>query len=194
MDLTPFILKGMSWINYLDLIRDLLSTGKTTGPNQNEDLLHYTNLNLHRMERIEKTIVIDPKLVDLIKNIDEPQSWLVLTEAWCGDAAQNLPLFYKLSELNPLITLRFVLRDENLTLMDKFLTNGARAIPIVIAFQDNKTLWKWGPRPASLQQTVIAFKNQPTFTHEELKTHLHTWYAKNKTLDQQAELLEILSN
>ena len=187
-----YILKGMTYDVYLDLLKDLLSEGKTTGPNQDAGLFEYAKLNIQRMERIYKTLVITDELANIVKAINDKQTWICSTEGWCGDAAQSLPLFARLAELNSNITLKMVLRDENLELIDRYLTNGGRAIPIVIALQDGKELWKWGPRPASLQVIVDEFKQNPTVTFEELKTQLHTWYAKNKTVDQQNELLKLI--
>lgn len=187
-----YILKGMTYDVYLDLLKDLLSEGKTTGPNQDAGLFEYAKLNIQRMERIYKTVVITDELANKVKAINDKQTWICITEGWCGDAAQSLPLFARLAGLNSNITLKMVLRDENLELIDRYLTNGGRAIPIVIALQDGKELWKWGPRPASLQVIVDEFKQNPTVTFEELKTQLHTWYAKNKTVDQQNELLKLI--
>lgn len=188
-----YILKGMTYDVYLDLLKDLLSEGKTTGPNQDAGLFEYAKLNIQRLERIYKTVVITDELANKVKAINDKQTWICITEGWCGDAAQSLPLFARLAELNSNITLKMVLRDENLELIDRYLTNGGRAIPIVIALQDGKELWKWGPRPASLQVIVDEFKQNPTVTFEELKTQLHTWYAKNKTVDQQNELLKLIN-
>ncbi|MFN3446588.1 MAG: thioredoxin family protein [Bacteroidia bacterium] len=187
-----YILKGMTYSVYLDLLKDLLSEGKTTGPNQDSGLIEYAKLNIQRMERIYKTVVISDELADKVKAITEKQTWICITEGWCGDAAQSVPLFDRLAALNDNINLKIVLRDENLDLMDRYLTNGGRAIPIVIAIQNDKEIWKWGPRPASLQAVVDEFKQNPTVTFEELKTQLHTWYAKNKTVDQQNELLKLI--
>ena len=187
-----YILKGMTYDVYLDLLKDLLSEGKTTGPNQDAGLFEYAKLNIQRMERIYKTLVITDELANIVKAINDKQTWICITEGWCGDAAQSLPLFARLAELNSNITLKMVLRDENLELIDRYLTNGGRAIPVVIALQGGKELWKWGPRPASLQVIVDEFKQNPTVTFEELKTQLHTWYAKNKTVDQQNELLKLI--
>jgi hypothetical protein len=133
-----YILKGMTYDVYLDLLKDLLSEGKTTGPNQDPGLFEYAKLNIQRMERIYKTLVVTEQLADKVKAINEKQTWICITEGWCGDAAQSLPLFARLAELNSNITLKLVLRDENLELMDRHLTNGGRAIPIVIALQEGK--------------------------------------------------------
>ncbi|MBP9187410.1 MAG: thioredoxin family protein [Bacteroidia bacterium] len=185
-----YILKGMTYPVYVDLLKDLLTEGKTTGVNQDPHLFEYAKLNIQRMERIFKTVVVNEELANAVKAISEKQTWLCITEGWCGDAAQSVALFERLAELNDNITFKLVLRDENIELIDQYLTNGGRAIPMVIALQNGKEVWKWGPRPASLQKVVDTFKENPTVTLEDLKTQLHTWYAKNKTIDQQNELLE----
>lgn len=192
VDLEQYVMKGMSYEVYLALIKDLLSEGKTTGPNQDISFVEYTQLNLQRMERLNKTIAIGEDLQHLVKAIQIPQTWICITEAWCGDAAQNLPLFAVMANLNPLIKIRFVLRDENTALIDQYLTNGGRAIPVVIGVENGKEKWKWGPRPQTAQELVNKFKQHPEGTYEEMKTNLHTWYAKNKTMEQQLELLTVI--
>jgi hypothetical protein len=187
-----YILKGITHNVYIDLLKDLLSEGRTTGLNQDDGLIEYAKLNIQRMERIYKTVVINDELANKVKAITEKQTWICISEGWCGDAAQSIPLFERLAELNDNISFKIVLRDENLDLMDRNLTNGGRAIPIVIAIQNNQEIWKWGPRPKSLQAIVDEFKQNPTVTYEELKTQLHTWYAKNKTVDQQNELIKLI--
>src|SRR4051794_23250931 len=48
---------------------------------------------------------------------------IVLTEDWCGDAMLNNPVLLRVAEAAN-IEVRFVLRDQNLELMDQYLTNG----------------------------------------------------------------------
>ena len=67
-----------------------------------------------------------------MRNVKENWIWLILTEAWCGDAAQNIPTIEKIARENDRIKTLYLLRDENLELMDKYLTGGARAIPKLI--------------------------------------------------------------
>lgn len=188
-----YIRKALSYDAYVSLVKDLLSENSTTGINQTEDLVAYTKLNVQRMERLQKTVVISDDLQKAVQQIATPQTWLAITEGWCGDAAQNLPLFNALAKLNHNITFKLVLRDENLDLMEHYKTNGANAIPIVIAIScDNKQLWQWGPRPAEAQKIIIDLKKIHNGITEEVKTGLHTWYAKNKTIQLQHELLGLL--
>jgi hypothetical protein len=80
---------------------------------------------------------------------------IVLTEDWCGDAMLNVPILLRLAEATD-INVRMLLRDQNLTLMDQYLTNGkSRSIPIFIFIDENgNEVAKWGPRAKKLQQFV----------------------------------------
>ena len=59
--------------------------------------------------------------------------WLIITEGWCGDAAQCIPTIEKIAAESKNIETHYVLRDENLDLIDEYLTNNARSIPKLIA-------------------------------------------------------------
>ena len=77
---------------------------------------------------------------------------LVIAEDWCGDASNTVPIIARLVDLAPGLELRVLPRDENPELMDQYLTNGARSIPIVIALDESfRELGHWGPRPTQLQ-------------------------------------------
>lgn len=188
-----YIRKAISFEAYISLIKDLLSENRTTGPSQSDELVAYTKLNLQRMERLQKTIVIGDVLKKEVQKIKTPQTWLAITEGWCGDAAQNLPLFNALAVLNHNITFKLVLRDENLDLMERYKINGANAIPIVVAISNNKQLWHWGPRPVEAQKLIVELKKEHNMVTDEVKTKLHGWYAKNKTIQLQQELLQLVS-
>ena len=80
--------------------------------------------------------------------------------------------------------------------MDHFLTDGGRSIPKLILLDANtlQVLGDWGPRPAVAQRLSMDYKYKPT-PKEDYETHhqeLHTWYARNKTLDTQLELIDFL--
>ncbi|SDM13015.1 thioredoxin family protein [Sediminibacillus halophilus] len=80
---------------------------------------------------------------------------IVLTEDWCGDAMMNVPILFHLAERSEM-DIRLLARDQNLELMDQYLTNGkARSIPIFI-FIDGKgqEVAKWGPRAPEVQQFI----------------------------------------
>ncbi|WP_299160054.1 thioredoxin family protein [uncultured Tenacibaculum sp.] len=185
--------KAISYSEYRMLVKELLEQGKSTGVTQSDDLLNYSLLNDKRMKRLDKTIKISEETIAKIKDIKEPQTWLVLTEGWCGDAAQNLPVINKIAEENPNIQLKLVLRDENLELMDKFLTNGGRSIPKLIALdKENEIVNTWGPRPTVATKMVVDYKTEHGSLDAEFKKDLQVWYNKNKGNNVQEDILSIL--
>jgi tetratricopeptide (TPR) repeat protein len=189
-----YIEKSFSYNQYINLINDLLAQGKTTGPEQTPFLIEYTNMNLVRMNRLDKTINLNPELIGIINNIKNEYYWLVITEAWCGDAAQSIPIFNKITQYNPNIELRLILRDEEPELINNYLTNGTKSIPILICLDkfNLKEIFKWGPRPKELINFVNEFKKSPDFDKNELIKNIQIWYNKDNTQEIQKELTELL--
>jgi len=104
---------------------------------------------------------------------------LVLAEDWCGDASNTVPVLARLADLAPGVELRILRRDEYPELMDQYLTNGSRSIPIVIALdRDSRELGHWGPRPAELQSWVLAERARGT-PKEEIYPSVRKWYARD---------------
>ncbi|MGJ3235639.1 thioredoxin family protein [Marivirga sp.] len=183
--------KAIDYPAYRNLIKSLLAENKTTGPNHSEAMINYTFMNDRRMDRWDKKIVVNPDLIEKVKELPK-MNWMVITEAWCGDAAQNIPFIAKLAKDNPNIDLRFIMRDENPDIMDNYLTNGARSIPILIMMdQDFNDLAVWGPRPEPVQKMIMEAKNKPDLDQSKFIESIHKWYAvdKNQTITQEFKLL-----
>ncbi|MEO1451892.1 MAG: thioredoxin family protein, partial [Bacteroidota bacterium] len=179
--------------SYFDLMSQLVEAGKTSGPKQSEDLAHYTALNHRRMKRILKTTKLLPETIETLKAIDTPQIWLVITEAWCGDAAQIVPILERMAEENPLIEMRLILRDENLPIMDQYLTGTSRSIPklVILKADDLTELGVWGPRPEEAHEIVLNAKQQPDYHYTKVTEALQVWYNKYKTIGSQKEVVEV---
>lgn len=185
--------KAITYKEYRTLVKELLDNGKSTGPNQSDALLNYSLLNDKRMKRLDKTTKLSEETIAKIKEIKTPQTWLVLTEGWCGDAAQNLPVINKIAEENPNIDLKIVLRDENLELMDEFLTNGGRSIPKMIVLDDDKNVKNtWGPRPTIATKMVQDYKAANGALDAEFKKDLQVWYNKDKGNNVQENVVALL--
>jgi len=186
---------SISYQDYRNLIHQLLAEEKSTGPNQSEDLTNYSLLNETRMKRLDKTIKINEEIANEIQKIDEKQTWLVITESWCGDAAQNLPIIHKLAELNDKIELKLVLRDENLELMDLFLTNESRSIPKVIILDNElNVLNTWGPRPSFATKMVHEYKEKNGSLDAHFKQDLQVWYNKDKGKNVQEDFINLINS
>ena len=133
---------GMTYEEYKKLFADEIENPPGVDEKNNYDI---KKLNFSRSKRIEKQFVPSDELIKAVNKISNSQLWIVLTESWCGDSAQNLPVLAKISELSKNVELRILLRDLNLEIMDKYLTNGTRSIPKLIAFDEEENeLFHWG--------------------------------------------------
>ena len=186
---------GMEPRTYRELVDRVVAEHRTTGPVQSEELIRYTLLNRTRMERNARTVKLLPELEALLRAAPS-MTWLVLTEAWCGDASQCTPVMDLMAAAAPRITLRYVLRDEHLALMDHYLTRGGRGIPLLIAFDAaGKEHFHWGPRPAPPQAVVWAWRDTPEdqrVPKSKMYEQVHAWYAADKGVTMQREFLALL--
>lgn len=188
---------ALTYQAYRELIDKLLAENKTTGHNHSEAYLDYTRMNVQRMNRWDKTAKVSETMREVVEAITEDQIWLVITEAWCGDAAQNIPYIIKLAELNPHIQVRLILRDEHPEVMDEYLTQGTRSIPKVIGMTADLTceIFTWGPRPASAHEQVMEYKRDSKgLSYKEFSETLHLWYARNKNQELESELLPLIQS
>lgn len=185
---------AISYQGYRSLVSDLLADGKSTGPNQSEAITNYSLLNDKRMKRLDKTIKISEETKEAFKQITKKQTWLLISEGWCGDAAQNIPVINKMVEENENIDLKIVLRDDHLELMDLFLTHGGRAIPKLIAVdEEQNVLHTWGPRPAVATKMVADYKEEHGSVDAEFKKDLQVWYNKDKGQSTQEDFVNSLT-
>ena len=187
--------KAISYTSYRKLISDLIASGKSSGPIQSEDLLNYSKLNDRRMTRLDKTIQLSQETLLGLKKIDKPITCLVLTEGWCGDAAQTLPVISKIADESDLITLKIIFRDEHEQLMSQFLTNGGKSIPkLLVLNSQNKVLNTWGPRPNTATKMVQDYKNKYGQLDAAFKQQLQVWYNKDKGVNIQEDMLGLLTD
>lgn len=190
-----YIEKSMTFAEYIKLIDDLLLDGKTTGPNQSDAMFNYGKLNRQRMHRLEKTVGLNESLAKKSHNNQRKMIWLIITEGWCGDAAQNIPIIEKIAAESEHIETRYVLRDENLELMDAYLTNNARSIPKLIAL-DAETLTEigtWGPRP-QLAMDYFYEMRESGLEKPQMMENLQRWYNSDKNQAIQDEFENLLND
>lgn len=196
---TPdLIASALSYDHYIQLSADRFAQGRTTSdePHYNEPtILGYTKLNLHRMSRLHKLTVVNEDLKTVMARVAEPWIWLVLTESWCGDAAQSVPVLHRIAQESPFVAVRFLLRDKHPAVMDAYLTNGGRSIPKLICLRatDLAELGTWGPRPAELQTRMAAWRAE-NVPFDELLERVQRWYNDDQTQSVQRELLTLVTS
>lgn len=182
----------MTLEDYRHLFDDILNGDYQEAPYDQEAYQNYVKLNRSRMNRWDKQGIIESELSELIQAIDSPQTWVIITEPWCGDAANSIPLVEKMAALNPNITLVVQLRDSD-SEITQYLTNGGKAIPIIVARDANdKDLFVWGPRPTEAQALVMKQKTDTSRSAHEKYAEILQWYRKNKGVMIQEEFKALL--
>jgi len=185
--------RGLTYQEYVQHTIEEVANTDPAGLDE-KSLEQYNNkkLNLYRSSRIEKTFKISDELHSEIKKISEYQLWMIISENWCGDSAQIVPYIYLITGLNPNIRLRIISRDTNPEIMDLYLTNGTRSIPIVAGFDKyGNELFKWGPRPQMAHDLVKSLKDQGLEKKDWLEK-LHLWYGRNRGVEIERELLNTI--
>ena len=185
---------GTSYKEFREEVSNHAKLKTTTGPNQTDALINYTKLNDARMRRLDKTTKISETHQALFSNYQKKVTWLILTESWCGDAAQSLPVLNKIASITPHLTLKIVLRDAHIDLMQHFLTNEAMAIPKLIAIDEvsGVIIGQWGPRPSEATKMVTHYKVANGSLSTEFKKDLQIWYTKDKGQSIIDDITEVL--
>lgn len=158
---------------------------------QQQEMLGYYKLNWTRSKRVEKTYAVSEDALDIIYCIINPQIWIVITEGWCGDSSQSLPVIAEIARQSVgKINLRIISRDTYPELLEQYQTNGSMSIPKLIATTfHGEELWEWGPRPKQAHDLFQDLKSK-NMAKEEIYADLHAWYAKDKGKAIEQELME----
>ena len=186
---------AMSFEEYRSRMDHLVETGDTTGSEKSLSRINYTKINRQRMARLDRTIILGEHVKQAARDMLRPMYWIIITESWCGDAAQNIPVIEKIAAESPLVETRYILRDENLDLMDQFLENGSRSIPKLIALDraNFEILGTWGSRPLPLRNYYLQLKEQG-FEKSEIGELLQRWYNEDKGRSVQNEFSGLIRN
>lgn len=196
--MNPIIKKSLSsafsYTEYRNHITELIKKGQTTGSDQSEAMIHYTELNEARLHRLDKTMQVTDEVISQLQNLKKNYLWLVISEGWCGDAAQILPIINKMALVSDKIELRIILRDDNEEVMDMFLTNGTRSIPklIIIDKESEEVINHFGPRPQEAKQLILDYKAIHGIVDEPAKIELQKWYLHDKGVSTQNEIMELM--
>jgi Thioredoxin len=186
-DYKNYVEKGISYNQYKQNMAEDLAL------NADLKIKEYINLNQRRMHRVEKTFTPSAEMITQVKNLKHKTYWLILTEHWCGDASQSLPVLHTLAELSEgKIEVKLVYRDQNDELMNAYLTNGTRSISKLVQLDAHFNVTGiWGPRPTVAQKLVKELKSNPA-TAATYANELHLWYAKDKQHSLEKEVAQLL--
>lgn len=175
MNLAEYYDRAISYKEYLDLL----------GENHSLHQLHYRKFEPEN-EHLE-----------MIRGLGSFRV-LVITEPWCADSLAMLPVLGKLNEVAGSWSIKVALRDENPELMEKFLTNGTRAIPMFLFLDEKSNLrFTWGPRIKTAQEIFESYReaiDSGEIGKPEVMKKIRVFYAKNRGQSIAREFLELINN
>jgi thiol-disulfide isomerase/thioredoxin len=171
-------------------LEDLLATPIPPNPTGMDPFIA---INQQRVKRIRKTVQLTDATRIAVGAMPGGLKWLVINEHWCGDGAQILPVVEAVQQAaGGKVEVRALFRDQNLEVMDAFLTNGARGIPKVVGMDaEGRVYGTFGPRPEEASDLVKEIKADPERAHTYSEA-LHKWYAADKQQAIQRELVRDL--
>lgn len=191
MNLRAYLEKGYSYPDYLKKIEDQLFDLNQLG--DEKGISKYYSMNLKRIERLSKTFELTEKQKEQLKPIIPNFQLLVISEGWCGDAAQSMPVVNAImDELG--VEQKIVFRDENPELMNTYLTDGAKSIPMFIGVDpEGNEVFHFGPRPVAGMEMLAKHKENPeVYTADEFHKDLQVWYNQDKGESTFHELLAVI--
>lgn len=186
MDYSKYVSESVDYVSYQELF-----IKKSENPSDYH-YGEYIPMNHHRSSRLDKTFKLSEEQIKLAQECS-PRTWLVISEHWCGDASQIVPVMAKIAQASQgKINFRLVYRDEVLDLMQAHLTNGGMSVPKLIQLDEHFALINdWGPRPKAAQEMVIKLKSDPETAANYIE-ELHKWYARDNQQSTVNELVELL--
>ena len=182
---------AISYEQYLKDTEQKVSELKDSTSQEDQDFYNYYNLGVTRMNRLNKTYKPQEDLLDVLHQKNFEGKILIIAEGWCGDASMIIPVISHFFEGKNEVKITY--RDQN-DLIDQFLTNGGKSIPIaVILDKNNQVLGHWGPRPNGGTELLNQYKANPEeYTKEQFHNDLQVYYSRNKGKDIIEEILEMI--
>jgi hypothetical protein len=190
----PVLARTISWAEYYAIAQGYVGSDDKPELYRNEKMLRYTKENINRMDHILQTINIQSKLYNAMTAISTDLIWVVLTEPWCGDASQVVPVLYTIAGCSEHISFRIVQSDAYPEVLTDYLTAGSRSIPKLICLRADtlEEFGTWGPRPAVLHTMVQAHKDDPDMSFGAKVRMVHDWYGADQTLSIQEEFIDLV--
>lgn len=188
---TAVLKSAITYNQYFNNLQKRVEEAEQPKTDKDQLYLHYYLLGFKRMKRLNKKAEVTPETQSFLSKINRKQTWLVISEGWCGDAAHSLPYLDKMCRLNKNISLQLIYRDNN-DVIDNYLTNGSKSIPKLIAFDEKlNELFTWGPRPQHIQDSFLRMKKDK-MPFEDITKSLQLLYNEDKGVTLQKEISSLL--
>lgn len=171
--------------NYETLVNNVIIEHSTE---MYEEKMHAYIKSNHQLDQdLQSDFSMNKKLFNALQKSNLTHIGLI-TEAWCMDACNILPLFRAIEIANNNVEVAIYLRDKSDDLMNLFLTNNSKSIPIVFGLdKDKNEIFRWGPRSQNAMKVFLPLKDEPYSIKSKA---LKDFYLEDKTQSIQEEWID----
>ncbi|MCO6461688.1 MAG: thioredoxin family protein [Saprospiraceae bacterium] len=179
---------GVSFARYLEKAKSDLAE---MTDEKDSEMKEYYKLGIQRMERMMERYVPAEEHKAILNQKKFDGKILIISEPWCGDASQVVPVLTKFFQDQ---NVRITYRDQESSLIDDYLTNGAKSIPVVIIMNNEyEVISTWGARPKFGKELLTKHKENPElYTKDQFHNDLQVYYARNKGYDTIKEIVDLI--
>ena len=89
----------------------------------------------------------------ILKTFTRRVNVVVLAGAWCGDCSAQCPIFEAFAEAAPVLTVRYLDRDDNPAVAEELAVNGGKRVPVAVFYsEDGQEISRFG------EKTLTAYR------------------------------------
>ncbi len=109
-----------------------------------------------RWDAVKDRVLLTSDQIQLLKSFKRTMKVLVLAGAWCGDCANNCPIFECFAAIAPCIQPRYLDRDAYADVQKELTINGGNRVPVLVFFsEDGHEVGRYGERTLSTYRRLI---------------------------------------
>lgn len=117
---------------------------------------HGSDAHRQRWQAVRDQVTLTDGQRTLLGRFTRRMPVLCLAGAWCGDCANQCPIFDRFAEANPNIEVRYLDRDVHADVQAALKINGGNRVPVLVFFsEDGFEVARYGERTLSKYRALV---------------------------------------
>lgn len=117
---------------------------------------HGTEAHRQRWRHVHEQLALTPAQRALLGSFTRTMPVLCLAGAWCGDCANQCPMFDHFAAAAPVISMRYLDRDAHPAVQQALKINGGDRVPVLVFFsEDGHEVARYGERTLSQYRRLM---------------------------------------
>jgi thiol-disulfide isomerase/thioredoxin len=122
-----------------------------------------TDVQKTRWRQVYEQISLTASQRQLLQGFTRPMKALCLAGAWCGDCINQCPIFEHFATAAPVVSVRYIDRDEHADAQKALQINGGNRVPVVVFFsEDGLEVARFGERTLSKYRQMMRDQTGPS--------------------------------